>query len=507
MTETGSIARWIDCHARFTPAKPALAVPGRDPVTYGRLSHWSRGIAATLRDVHGIRRGDRVCYLGFNHPEMVALLFACARIGAIAVPMNWRLADAELAYVISDCTPGLLVCDDSHRETARNIAGSLPVATHDDLEGTPLTAGQGTDEGGTDEGGTDDAILIVYTSGTTGRPKGAVHTQRSLFFNALNSLHMHAMHASDVILTVLPLFHVGGLNIQLTPALYCGATVLLHERFEPGATLDAIVADRPSLTVLVPATMEAIMREPGWADADLSSLRMLSTGSSVVPTGLISAFEARGVPVVQVYGATETCPIAVYQQPGEGRTHPLSTGKTGLHCSVRLTDGRGQSVEGADKDGQIEVRGPNVMSGYWRKPDETAAVLRDGWFATGDIGQFDPDGYLYFQDRINRVIISGGENIYAAEVERVLNGVEGIAECCVVGRPDDRWGEVPVAAIVLAGDTEIDEAFIRSRLDREIARFKHPKSFYFMDNLPRNAMGKIVPERVSDMISASPDPV
>lgn len=500
MTETGSIARWIDCHARFAPDKPALVSPGRNPVTYGRLSEWSRGIAATLQNLHGIRRGDRVCYLGFNHPEMVALLFACARIGAIAVPMNWRLADAELAYVISDCSPGLLVCDDTHQETARSIAGSLPVATHADLDGSSQKAGQETDDGGPD-----DAILIVYTSGTTGRPKGAVHTQRSLFFNALNSLHMHAMHAGDVILTVLPLFHVGGLNIQLTPALYCGATVVLHERFEPGAALEAIVADKPSLTVLVPATMEAIMREPGWAGADLSSLRMLSTGSSVVPTGLISAFEARGVPVVQVYGSTETCPIAVYQKPGEGRTHPLSTGKTGLHCSVRLTDSQGSPVNGPDTDGQIEVRGPNVMSGYWRKPDETAAVLRDGWFATGDIGRFDADGYLYFQDRINRVIISGGENIYAAEVERVLNAVEGVAECCVVGRPDDRWGEVPVAAIVLAPDTDIDEAAIRGSLDREIARFKHPKSFYFMDNLPRNAMGKIVPEKVADMIAAGPD--
>jgi fatty-acyl-CoA synthase len=204
---------------------------------------------------------------------------------------------------------------------------------------------------------------------------------------------------------------------------------------------------------------------------------------------------------VQVYGSTETCPIAAYQRPGEGGTLPLSTGRVGLHSEVRLVDRVGDVVKGAGRDGQIQVRGPHVMRGYWNRPEETASVMTDGWFSTGDIGNFDADGNLYFQDRLKRMIVSGGENIYSAEIERVLHTIDGIAEACVVGRPDQHWGEVPVAAIVAKQGMAPTEDHIRQVLSRELARFKHPKAYHFVDDLPRNAMGKVIADEVRAMIA------
>jgi fatty-acyl-CoA synthase len=497
MSESGNIGRWLERHASFTPDKTAIAFADRS-ISYVALDRWASGLAAALATDHGIGRGDRVAWLGLNRPETIALLFACARLGAILVPLNWRLAEAELAFIVEDCAPGVIACDETFGDTARAIAGARPMVSGDGLSDvlpdTPATQWPGT---------ISDPLLVVYTSGTTGRPKGTVLDQYALLFNALNSLDMHAMTSHDRVLVVLPLFHVGGLNIQLTPALYCGATVHLHERFDPAATLTAIETARPDLLVLVPATMDALRHQPRWTDADLSSLRMLTTGSSVVPLELIQCFEDRGVSVIQVYGSTETCPIAAYQRPGEGRTLPLSTGRVALHSEVRLVDRDGHPVEGAGRDGEIQVRGPHVMRGYWNRPEETAAVLKDGWFSTGDIGRFDAAGNLYFQDRLKRMIISGGENIYAAEIERVLHTIDGIQEACVVGRADEHWGEVPVAAIVPRAGMALSEDAIRQVLGRELARFKHPKAYHFVAELPRNAMGKVIADEVRSMIESA----
>ncbi len=497
MTDMGHIGRWITQHAAFTPDKAAI-VCGSTTISYRTLDDWTCRIARELCSGYGVSKGDRVAYLGYNHPEMVALLFACARLGAILLPLNWRLAEAELSFILKDSTPRLIACDQAFEDVAVNVAAGIDVMKAGDFEKGALPE-TGTDRV-PDDGHEGDPVLLVYTSGTTGRPKGTVHTQRSLLFNALNSVHMHALKPDDRVLVVLPLFHVGGLNIQLTPALYCGATVYLHEQFDPGDTLDAIQNDRPDLAVLVPATMDAIRRHASWTTTDFSSLRMLTTGSSVVPVDLIGAFEDQGISVVQVYGSTETCPIAAYQKPGEGKSHPLATGRTALHNDIRLADSHGAIIDEPLVDGEICVRGPNVMLGYWNRPDETEKAVRDGWFATGDIGHFDEDGHLYFQDRIKRVIISGGENIYSAEIERVLATIDGLEEVCVVGWPDERWGEVPVAAIVRRNPVRVTEGDIAAVLAAELARFKHPKAYVFVDALPRNAMGKIVPEDVVRMI-------
>jgi fatty-acyl-CoA synthase len=312
-------------------------------------------------------------------------------------------------------------------------------------------------------------LLVVYTSGTTGRPKGAVLRQEALLWNAVMSQHMHGLTADDCVLTVLPLFHVGGLNIQTTPALQLGATVLLHQKFTPEAALSANARDRPT---------------------DLSSLRAVTTGSTQVPQQLIDAVQARGVPVLQVYGSTETCPIAVHTRIGGDLTRPGSTGLPGLMCEARVVDDSGHEVP-AGTAGEVLVRGPNVFFEYWGNEAATSEALRDGWYHTGDVGTRDRDGYFTIHDRKKNMIISGGENIYPAEIERVLAEHPAVAEAAVIGRPDARWQEVPVAYVVRRPGTTIDGESLKRHVAEHLARFKIPRDVLFVETLPRNALGKV----------------
>ncbi|MGI9371508.1 MAG: AMP-binding protein [Hyphomicrobiales bacterium] len=477
-----TIAEWLSGHSA---GKTAIIADDGRSWTYGELNTWSQRLSGYLSDELVMGRGDRIAYLGPNDATMIALLFACARIGAILVPMNWRLTAAELSWIIKDVEPHALVYDDEFAETALEAArGEQTLIALNTLRGY-------RGEPAPQAGQLDDPLLIVYTSGTTGRPKGAVLDQRALYVNALSSVHMHTLTADDTTLVVLPLFHVGGLNISLTPTLYAGATVILHRRFEPQKTLDTVENDRPDILVMVPATMTAIMALPGWKGADLSSLRMVTTGSMIVPPALIGEWEDRGISIVCVYGSTETCPIAGYTKPGDGRTKPHSTGHAALHSEIRIDAAPGE-------EGEIQVRGGNVMSHYWRNEEETEAAYVDGWFRTGDIGYLDADGHLIVCDRIKNMIISGGENIYPAEVEQVISSVDGVEECCVVGLPHEKWGETPAAAIVLSQNFSENgvRAKIEDVLERELARFKHPRIIEFTNPLPRNAMGKVVSEEV-----------
>jgi fatty-acyl-CoA synthase len=296
------------------------------------------------------------------------------------------------------------------------------------------------------------------------------------------------MTSADHVLTVLPLFHVGGLNIQTTPALQLGATVTLHARFTPEDTLRAIEHDKPSLTVLVPSTIQALLQHPRWQESDLSSLRAISTGSTLVPQSLVDTVQARGVPVLQVYGATETSPIAIYTRLGGDLSRPLSTGLPGLLCEARVVDESGCEVA-AGTPGEVEVRGPNVLREYWRSPQATEDALHDGWFRTGDIALRDADGYFTIHDRKKNMIISGGENIYPAEIERVLLDHPQVAEAAVIGVPDPRWQEVPAAFVVARTAVSADD--LRAFLQGQLARFKVPRDIVFVEELPRNALGKV----------------
>jgi indoleacetate---CoA ligase len=342
------------------------------------------------------------------------------------------------------------------------------------------------------EGDEDSPLLLCYTSGSTGAPKGVVLTQRSLSWNAINSAHMHDLTSADRILTTLPLFHVGGLNIQTTPALHAGASVVLHPKFDVQATFDAIERERITLAVLVPAQLAAMMESPRWASADLSSLRMLTTGSTIVSAAFVRKVNARGVPLVQVYGSTETCPIATYVRAEDAERKAGSAGAVALHCEVKIVDDDGCEAAG----GEIVVRGPNVAAGYWNASERRIEPFADGWYRSGDIGHFDAEGHLYVDSRKKDMIISGGENIYPAELENILLESPTIQEACVVGRPDERWGEAVVAAVVPRPGARITEAEILALFQGRIARYKHPREVKFLEQLPRSALGKILKDQV-----------
>ncbi|MEM9138239.1 MAG: AMP-binding protein [Pseudomonadota bacterium] len=326
-------------------------------------------------------------------------------------------------------------------------------------------------------------MLLVYTSGTTGRPKGAVLTQSAVLANAVLSHDMHQMTRDDRVLTCLPMFHVGGLNIQTLPALLAGASVALMDRFEPSACLSLIERFRPTLTVQVPATMQALMELEVWDGTDLSSLRAIATGSTDVPLSIIDAVHTRGVPMIQIYGATETGPVVVYQRADEAIATAGSIGRPGPGVSLRIT------ADGADvapgDPGEIWLQSPTLARGYWRGRGDDAFV--EGWFRTGDMARQGEDGFLWFTDRLKNVIISGGENIYPAELERILGATPGVEEAAVVGRADPKWGQVPVVVVAASLTREtILEAFTG-----RIARFKRPHDVVFVKALPRNAMGKV----------------
>jgi fatty-acyl-CoA synthase len=304
------------------------------------------------------------------------------------------------------------------------------------------------------------------------------------------SQHMHGLTSDDHVLTVLPFFHVGGLNIQTTPALHHGATVTIHARFAPDTTLQAFAEEKPTLTVLVPTTIQAVTDHPAWISTDLSSLKAVSTGSTIVPPHLIRRFVGRGVPVLQVYGSTETCPIAVYTRLGGDLAREGSTGLPGLCCEAVIVDDVGNQLP-AGIPGEIAVRGPNVFYEYWGNEAATREALRDGWYRTGDIGVRDTDGYFWIHDRKKNLIISGGENIYPAEVERVLLEHPDVSECGVIGRLDPRWDEVPVAYVIRRAGSTVDSDDLKAHVQMQLARFKVPREIVFVEELPRTALGKV----------------
>ncbi|MDE2352857.1 MAG: long-chain fatty acid--CoA ligase [Alphaproteobacteria bacterium] len=484
---------WIERHARFAPDAVAIQFENEE-ISYAQLAQRIRCAASVLAN-RGVRRGDRVAYLGLNHPAVLVLLFACARLGALFLPLNWRLAPPEHARVLADCQPRALFVEPAFADHVRRIgceidATDIAVLAHD-VDGSAEPAG--------DESA---PLLLCYTSGSTGVPKGVVLTQAALLWNAVNSAHMHDLTSADRVLTTLPMFHVGGLNIQTTPALHAGARVVLHAKFDPSATLDAIERDRITLTVLVPAQLEAMMALPRWNGADLSSLRVISTGSTIISEAFIRRVSERGIPVIPVYGSTETCPIAAYVRAGDALRKAGSTGIAALHCELKIVDDEGRELP-PGQDGEILVRGPNVASGYWHAPEETAQAFVQGWYHSGDLGHFDEDRHLYVVSRKKDMIISGGENIYPAEVEAALLECQAIEAACVFGLPARRWGETVAAAVVLKPGCYANEADIMATLKGRIAPYKYPRAVHFLKDLPRNALGKVHKETLRERLRAA----
>jgi fatty-acyl-CoA synthase len=490
MAETArSFADVLHAHAQQAAQAPAITHEGRT-LDYAALAGRIDAAAARLAHEWGVGAGDRVAWLGANDPAQVVLLFALARIGAIALPLNFRLAPPEWDAQLAHCTPLIVVHDTAWAEAARALAQRHSIPSHTAAE----VMDAGASQAAPDRARADAPVLLVFTSGTTGAPKAAVHTQANLLANMRIAAQMQAMAPADRVLTVLPLFHVGGLCIQTLPALASGAHVILLPRFAPDATFDAIERHRPTLTLQVPATMKALVEHPRWPGADLSSLRAVWAGSSLIPAPLVEAFHARGLPVCNVYGSTETGPFSIALGPEHARDKVGSCGWPAPGVEARLADVQGGA-------GEVLVRAPNVARRYW--PDEPSCD-REGWFHTGDLARQDADGSFTIVGRAKDLVISGGENIHPAEVETALALHEAVLECAAFGVPDPEWGEVVAVAVVTRPGMEADEAALRAHLEGRIARYKLPRRWVFLDALPKTALGKVQRGVLAQMLQQGP---
>lgn len=488
----------------------ALALSWRDPtgpvsgpwaqLTYADLTQRVDTIASQLTP--SLRRGDRVAWLGLNHPAQLALLFALARLGAVLVPLNHRLSPAEWGAVLQDCTPALLVHDDTLASAARTLVQRLesPLALWSVQALSTVSEPAQPAAPATDA--LDSPLLLVYTSGTTGLPKGAVHTQSNLLANMAIAAQVQGMTAADTVLTVLPLFHVGGLGIQTLPALSVGAHVLLFARFDASATLACLHHERPTLTLQVPATLQALTSHSQWTATDVSGLRAVWAGSSLLPPEPLLAFMARGVPVCNVYGSTETGPFSIALPPAQAQDHVGSCGWPAPGVDVVLRDAQGLPVA-PGAVGELWVRGPNVVHRYW--PDR-AALDGAGFFHTGDLAQQAADGSYTVVGRAKDMVISGGENIYPAEIENLLAQHPSVAECAALGQADERWGEVLVAVVVLRDSTPPDADWaqpLQHFLDGRLARYKWPRRWLKVDALPKTALGKVQKAALQALLAGS----
>lgn len=478
-----SIADWV--HGWADTDQVAIRFEGHT-VTYAALASRIDDAAAGLVAA-GVSAGDRVAYCGLNRVELFEALFACARVGAIFLPLNNRLTAAELATQVDDSDPGLIVTTDGFAKTMTQAAGGRLVR---DLDLFPFERDVevGAETAAAVEPTT--PVLMVYTSGTTGSPKGAMLSHDAILHTVLNSIEHQRFTSRDRIVAPLPTFHVGGLNIQVLPMFFIGGEVLLQRRFDPAGVLELIAKHRPTQTLLVPAMLAAVAAEPAFASTDLSCLVGINSGSSTVPLAVMKPFFDRGIPVGQVYGTTETGPTAVVLDYADAADHVGSCGRPAAHTELRIVDESDRAV-GDGEVGEIQLRGPHIFSGYWRASEATdTAFAAGGWFRTGDVGHRDAEGFLHISDRIKDVIISGGENIYPAELELVLAEHPEILEVAVVGRPHQRWGEVAVA-VVVTGGAPISAAEIIDWCDGRVARFKQPHDVVVVDSLPRTALGKV----------------
>ncbi|MFZ4743073.1 MAG: class I adenylate-forming enzyme family protein [Limnohabitans sp.] len=515
-TESSELAQRFLHWAQAQPDALAIrfGMPGAtEDISFEELWHRVERVTGHLHASWGVQAGDRVAWLSLNHDLQCACLIACARLGAIFMPLNYRLAAAELAQVVADAKPMLLIHDTLHKGLAQEVVAHSKSIARQSAGLDALIQAPPSKDFALPALAQNAPVLLVYTSGTTGLPKGAVHTQAGLLANVRASHAAHEFRKDDQVLSTLPMFHVGGLCIQTLPALVSGVAVHLHPRFDAGAWLHAVtqgpLSQRPSVSLLVPAALRAVLDHADWPNADLQSLRGIMAGSSTLPASYLEAFHARGVPVGQIYGCTETGPVSVVlpfehamQRAGfAGWPQP----ELALKLQPVMVDGKAvpeasELTVTSDHGtvGEVCVRGPNVMQGYWQAHGKSEQAyetgLNDGWFNTGDLGWLDETGCLQIVGRNKDMIISGGENIYPAEIENHLMAMPGVLECAVLGMAHEHWGEVPVAVLVPSVDAPaqgLTPASVLTYLQSHIARFKMPRRVVIVDALPKNALGKV----------------
>jgi len=487
---------WIAHHARRAPGKVAAVdlASGRR-FTYSEFDARISRLASFLRHSLKVSRGDRVAMLAPNTTDILDVQFACGRLGAVLVPLNIRLTVPELQFITGDCAPKVMIYDTELAETALavaklcNVATTLPLGSGGAYEAGIATA-RPLDR--TEEVTLDDISTIMYTSGTTGHPKGATITHGMTFWNCVNLGGPACIGPSSVALTVLPMFHTGGLNCYTNPVLHAGGTVMIMRAFDPAAALDLIDDPAQGINAFfgVPVIYQFMAQHPAFATTDLSRLIACGVGGAPIPMPLLKAWEERGVALQQGYGMTETSPAVLVLDREDAARKAGSAGKPVLHTEVRIV-----RPDGSDADvgelGELWVKGPNITPGYWNRPEANKTSFTDGWLHTGDATRVDEEGFYYIVDRWKDMYISGGENVYPAEVENVLHQITAVAEAAVIGVPDAQWGEVGLAIVAVKPGQRLTETEVFAHCAANLARFKCPRQVRFVDTLPRNATGKI----------------
>ena len=494
------IGRWIDTRSRLSPQRAAIEF-GDDLVTYADVASRSGDLARRLLSA-GLVPGDRVATLTENHPDHVVLFFACAKAGLILTPLNWHLTPSEISQQLEIFSPALLVMSgDQYPRFADHfdvVIQRLETLADDLGPATAMIELPSVTD--------DDALLLIATSGTTGTPKGATLTHANCFWTNLGLDLNLPLHQDDVVLQVLPQYHVGGWNVQPLQAWWKGATVVLERSFAPRRVLDLIASRRVTTMMGVPTNYLLLSQESGFDDADLSSLHTIIVGGAAMPPSLANLWRARGVRVAQGYGLTEASPNVCCLAPEDAPQRPGSIGKPYAYVDVALHDVfTGESVTGAGR-GEVWVRGPNVFAGYWQNPAATNAVMHDGWLATGDVADRDEDGYYRISGRTKEMFVSGGENVYPVEVERVLSSHASVIDAAVVSVSHDRWGETGVAFVVTRPGSRVDLDELLHHCREQLASFKVPSAILIVEELPRTHIGKIDKPALAALVHAREHP-
>ncbi|MBU2547761.1 MAG: long-chain fatty acid--CoA ligase [Proteobacteria bacterium] len=496
-----NVGNWLYKRSLYSGDKTAIVFDNRT-LTYAQLNERTNRLARALLDM-GLDPGDRVGAYTRNRPEFLEVYFACAKAGLIFVSLNFRLAPPEVAYQVGDSglkvlcfEPGLgertekclALLKPDHRPVCLawgREAGDWHSSYEGALDGRPdsePSVGPARDD-------LDKPQMIMYTSGTTGTPKGALLSHRKTLFNTLNAQIYFDLYSRDVMLVTLPLFHSGGLNIMSVPILYVGGTLVLEDHFDPFRFLNLIETHRVTQSMLVPTMLNTLLKETRPRDRDIGSLRTIVVAGEPASADLMHEALDNGLPVRQLFGQTETS-IELWVPEDKAREKAGAVGLPVLHGDVRVVDEEGRPVPPGGI-GEIVVQGPIRMTAYWNRPEETGRVSRNGWHHTGDLARVDEDGYIYAVDRMGDMFISGGENIYPAEVEKVLLMHPKIFEAAIIGVPHERWGRAGHAYVSLKPGQSLDYEEMAAFLRERVATYKIPKFMEIIDELPKTASGKI----------------
>jgi O-succinylbenzoate-CoA ligase len=473
---------------------------GNGRYTFRELNERCNAMANALVAA-GIEKGERVGLLLMNSVEFMESYFALSKIGAVVVPLNWRLVPDELEFILKDSGTRRLIFGDEFVETVAelNARGDKTDITHWLQVGTSDTAyfaeaydafrAKGALSEPTIVGCDDDMLYIMYTSGTTGLPKGVVHSHNTAIWAILTFAASTSFDDGEIYLAPLPMFHVGALT-PLAVNVYAGATSVVMRSFDPVRAWELIQEEKVTTGLAVPAMLNFMLQVPKPEQYDHSSLKWIMTGAAPVPVSLLEAYREIDIDVLQIYGLTETCGPACLMDSAHNLTKPGSTGQAFFHTDVRIVDEDGNDCPPGIA-GEVVVRGPHIMREYWNRPEATAETIVNGWLHTGDVASMDEDGYVTIADRIKDMIISGGENVYPAEIEEVLMTHPDIVEAAVIGQASEKWGESPFAIVVKSNDS-LTEADVLNYCNGKLAGFKLPKAAAFVDVIPRNPSGKIL---------------